>query len=693
MTTFDDLGKDELLVMRKLLEVRDRRVFFATKCHRSAHGEKMDFSHNQHLVPIYNSLARKLVLQGSVQSMKSEMMIIDHLAMAACGLSVFFILPKIEMRNTYVQSRVNKRISESPEYRRLLSKGDFDNTAIKNFGKGVIKYVGSNELADFREFPCLTLDTRVATPSGAKPLGVLRSGDAVWSFDTDGHIVCDEVLAFLPKGLKPTIRLSTSEGRSVDCTADHLFWTPRGWRPAGALRVGDTVNVVASAPPSSGAGGIDHISQIENCGLREVADITVRKNPTFFANGLAVHNCDAIFVEEASECNATNLEYAIDRVRASRYQFARWVGNPRERGKGINKFFEMSNQHVWHLVCPKCKEPIALDWFQTVVNQKFDDDGNPTEYWLLDTDWTPHCGRDVYPMCPKCAVPLDRLSSEGLWIPQNPKSDMDGFLMTMLNSRFNFVADMVTAFDVDWHEGNMAHFFNSCLGIPFVSETARLTTSLMRKAAYIRDPYRVTIQREYACVANDCSKGPCSMGVDVGKKFDVRISEVDRDGTRRLVFVGKVVNLDDLVQLARRYNVFCIVIDSMPEYRVVEELMAVAPCFVWSCRYSGEGSDARFRKDKKARMLLIDRTAALDKSLHHFKQGKNLLPENFSAILDGQYVEEMTFPVRQEEIDKSGNVRYIWTHGKDHARHADVYDFLAASMLPSKDALAGVFVG
>jgi hypothetical protein len=131
----------------------------------------------------------------------------------------------------------------------------------------------------------------------------------------------------------------------------------------------------------------------------------------------------------------------------------------------------------------------------------------------------------------------------------------------------------------------------------------------------------------------------------------------------------------------------------MPEYRVVEDFMSEAPCFVWSCRFDSEGADRRMRKDPKARMILIDRTTALDKALQSFKQGKNLLPENCAAILKGQFEEELTFPVRQEEIDKNGNVRYIWTHGKDHARLADVYDFLAAAMLPAKDALSGAFVG
>ena len=83
----------------------------------------------------------------------SEWLIVDHFAMAHEGLSVFFVVPKFEMRNTFVQNRVNRCVERVDEYKKIIGESFFDSIAIKSFGKGVIKYVGSNVLSDFKEFP------------------------------------------------------------------------------------------------------------------------------------------------------------------------------------------------------------------------------------------------------------------------------------------------------------------------------------------------------------------------------------------------------------------------------------------------------------------------------------------------------------------------------------------------------------
>ena len=194
----------ELKAFKKLLEIRDTRIRFATEHHLNTRGERMDFDHYPHIRSLYGSLSREIVLQGSVQSFKSEWAVIDHFACAFNGMSVFYVLPKFEHRTTYVQNRVNKCVGNVKEYKRIIGDGFFDSVAIKSFGKGVIKYVGSNVLADFKEFPA-----------------------------------------------------------------------------------------------------------------------------------------DMIVVDEVDECDAENVEYALDRLRASPYQFKRYLGNPKIQDRGINYLFYM----------------------------------------------------------------------------------------------------------------------------------------------------------------------------------------------------------------------------------------------------------------------------------------------------------------------------------------------------------------
>lgn len=260
----------EVEVMEKLLQIRNCRQNFALNHHQNTRGERMDFTHYPHIRELYNSVARVIVLQGSVQSFKSEWAVVDQLSCAHAGLSVFFVLPKYEMRTTYVQNRINRPCETVGEYKRIVGESFFDSVAIKSFGKGVIKYVGSNVLADFKEFPA-----------------------------------------------------------------------------------------------------------------------------------------DCIFVEEVDECDQENVEYALDRLRASKYQFRRYLGNPKLKGKGINAFFEESDQREWTVPCKSCGAFHELDWFEVVVRDITDADGNVVDYVLRDEDWEVGCGRDIRCICPDCGGELD----------------------------------------------------------------------------------------------------------------------------------------------------------------------------------------------------------------------------------------------------------------------------------------------
>tara|TARA_B100000809_G_scaffold210863_1_gene214321 strand:+ start:589 stop:2142 length:1554 start_codon:yes stop_codon:yes gene_type:complete len=517
----------------------------------------MDFIRNPFLPQLYNTLSCDLTIQGSVQSKKSEFIIIEHLAMAACGLSVFFVLPKVELRTAYVQNRVNKRIGETPEYRKLIKDGYFDNSVMKNFGKGVIKYVGSNVISDFKEFPG-----------------------------------------------------------------------------------------------------------------------------------------DAIFIEEVDQCSATNIQYGTDRLKGSIYQFERKVGNPKNKGEGINFFYDKTCQNQWSVPCPSagCGELVKLDFFDVVMEVKFDEEGNPVDYDLRDQDWSLSSGRDIYCICPHCGGPLDR-EAVGVWIPIKPDRPKEGYQFNMLNSWENTVASMYDSWADAWTNANgMQHFWNSYLGIPFSLGSSRITLDTLKRAARVREPYNFVIKKGEAHIEDNCSTKKCSMGIDVGRNFDVRVSEVESNGSRRAVFIGKVTSRQELIDIGLRYNVYVAVIDSGPETRFVEEFQQDAPFFVWTCRYDGEGTDKRTKKDRKTRSIHIDRTVALDRGMTEFKRSRNFLPMNLEHILEGDYVDEMINSIRKEELDARGNTKMVWTKCVDHQRHADLYDLLASEFC-SSSGLDGISVG
>mgnify|MGYP002622366374 CR=1 FL=1 len=543
---FDPQESDDVVRrVAKLYDMRETRKYFAEDCHVNSHGEPMDFSKFPHIRELYNTVDPVIVLQGSVQSFKTEWGIIDHFSAAYCGLAVFFVLPKFEMRNTFVQNRVDRCIQEVDTYKQLVGSASFDNMAMKGFGKGVIKYVGSNVLADFREFPA-----------------------------------------------------------------------------------------------------------------------------------------DIIYVEEVDDCSMENIKYAVDRTRASHYQFRRYLGNPKIAGEGINKYFQESDQREWYVPCTQCGEHSPMDSFPTLAKALHDRHGNVINYRLSDEEWEVGCGRDIYCKCPKCGDGnLDRSSQDGKWVRENPESNITGYHFSMLCSLINTVAGMWDRFKEALNDPtSLQHFFNSDLGLPFSPEGNKITSAVLDRC--VEKDYNLVIHPDRAFIQDDCHPGPCSMGIDVGANFDVRISYLEPRGVRRMVFVGKLRSLDEAHELIDRYHVEKCVIDSMPETTLAHDFQFSASCDVWTCRYHvKEGGDQKISYDGINRRVLVDRTALLDRSYAAIRGKKSIFPENYSSICKGQFTEEMTGPVRQLVKDAKGNPRYEWTKCRDHQRHADGYDFLAAQMM------------
>lgn len=477
-----------------------------------------------------------------MQSFKSEWAVIDQLACAYSGLSVFFVLPKYEMRTTYVQNRINRCVEMVDEYKRIIGDGFFDSVALKSFGKGVIKYVGSNVLADFKEFPAAMM-----------------------------------------------------------------------------------------------------------------------------------------FVEEVDECDQENVEYGLDRMRASKYQFRRYIGNPKIKGKGINAFFEKSDKREWFVPCKNCGEFSELDWFATVVKDICDSEGNVINYVLRDREWSLGCRKDIKCVCPHCGGELERASTDGQWRP-TAESSIEGYHISMLCSPINSVAEMWEKFQAGITDpAKLQIFYNSYLGLPYNAVGNKVTTDLLDRA--VEEGYNLVIKSSCAHIADDRHSGPCSMGVDIGGVFDVRISAMEPKGVRRLVYVGKLRELDEVHDLIERYNVEKCVVDSMPEITLVQDFQEVAQCDVWLCRYRGEGADRRLVYDTKDCIVNVDRTECLDRSFSALRRGKVILPENYQSILGGHWTDEMCGPVRQIVEDTKGNTKFEWTKCVDHQRHADSYDMLAQQMI------------
>lgn len=84
---------------------------------------------------------------------------------------------------------------------------------------------------------CLVAGSLIDTPQGKRPIEAIKSGDEV--FGGSGRV--KRVAATRKAGSRRMCRVKLSNGETVTCTQDHMFWTGRGWVEAKDLMEGENL--------------------------------------------------------------------------------------------------------------------------------------------------------------------------------------------------------------------------------------------------------------------------------------------------------------------------------------------------------------------------------------------------------------------------------------------------------------------
>jgi hypothetical protein len=140
-----------------LLEEKYPVLYWARKFHCNTRGEIMNFDKMPYLIHLYRDFTKMphFVVMKSVQCGLSELFIVGHFYEAAVlGFTVFYVLPKYELRNRYVNNRIDKTVRRVPMYAKMMKEASGSTrVSLKHFGKGTIAYVGSNVEDEFVEIP------------------------------------------------------------------------------------------------------------------------------------------------------------------------------------------------------------------------------------------------------------------------------------------------------------------------------------------------------------------------------------------------------------------------------------------------------------------------------------------------------------------------------------------------------------
>jgi hypothetical protein len=152
------LQKKEMLLLLQEKHLRENKVAqlsrfnFVTQNHITHKYRKLNFEKREFLLDLYNDTAQKIIVKKAVQVGVSEWALCDALYMCMeMGLSGAYILTKSRLRDDFVAERINPVLREVPYYNSQV--GETNNLGIKQLGRGVLRFLGSNSESEFISFP------------------------------------------------------------------------------------------------------------------------------------------------------------------------------------------------------------------------------------------------------------------------------------------------------------------------------------------------------------------------------------------------------------------------------------------------------------------------------------------------------------------------------------------------------------
>jgi len=261
---------------------------------------------------------------------------------------------------------------------------------------------------------------------------------------------------------------------------------------------------------------------------------------------------DKVVFDEIDLMDEDVISKARGRMGHSKVKEEVYISNPTIPDYGIDKIFQSSDQRHWFRKCASCGE-----W--TCAELSFPD------CVKIRSDGTGYIG------CNKCGKEV--LITPGEWVPSVPANSdfMHGYRWSQLTSVFNDPAEILEDY-ANPPEGNLGDIVRLRLGLPYIAAEDRLTEAEV-----------------LACCGSNISahshRGPCAMGVDVGKVKHVVIG-VRLDKRYEVIKTIQLSDWKDIHDIARRFNVKSTVIDIRPYEDSAREFQKKAKHRVWLCEYS-----------------------------------------------------------------------------------------------------------
>lgn len=377
------------------------------------------------------------------------------------------------------------------------------------------------------------------------------------------------------------------------------------------------------------------------------------------ANAFLSYPADTMVVDEQTNCNQENLSMGIERLSASEDPREIRVGNPTITNFGIHSEFKCSDQKAW-VIKNHCGHYIKPDFFKHVVRMV-----DENIYIIIDKNYDQNSGKDIQMICDRCGKPIDRFGI-GEWV-KTIEHEHSGYHISKLFSTNATLKQLVDRLGKGLvNDTEMQRLYNGDLGLPYVAKGAKIDEEILNNCI---EDYILPKKPKFGTI----------MGVDIGAVINVVIREIMPDGRKFLVYADQIKgkelsDIDKLVELCKKYNVKCAVVDGLPETRFSKKFANSFPG-AFMCFFGNEKKDRISLDDK---MVTVHRTQMLDSVKENFMTETFVLPKNIRNIED--YYSQITASTRIYDTKKD---IYTWEEGnkEDHYFLAEGYCVIANRIL------------
>ncbi len=363
--------------------------------------------------------------------------------------------------------------------------------------------------------------------------------------------------------------------------------------------------------------------------------------------GFSVDKC--VF-DEVDYMDTDVIEKYKGRMGDSPHKEEVYLGNPSHEDFGIDLIFKQSDQRYWFRKCSCGHWTCAEKSFPSCVKIRKDGTG--------------------YIGCDKCGKEILVWNGAGSaeWVPDFPdKSNyMHGYMGSQLMSPRVDPAEILEDF-VNPPFGNLADVYRLRLGRAYSNQDEKL-----RKGDVLANCGPDAPAHSH--------KGPCAMGVDVGKIKHVVIGTKVDNKRFEVIRTCKVKSFQDVYDLARRYNVKSTVIDIRPYEDEARAYQKQSRHRTFLCEYSDtQITDSSFNDNTG--VVKVHRTGIFDQTHRLIMNGNIKLPRRCPET--EEFARQCCNCAKFEEKDKRRGIivyRYRPTGDRqEHFRNALNYFVLAAS--------------